>query len=243
VVFEGLRTRLPHDVAPGQSVRVAARVRAPARPGSYLLRWDLVHETVTWFSETGDAGRVDPVQVSARPAGAGPLAAGHESRHGAGVPPPPAVMPLAQVPRAELWRAGLRAFRDHPLLGLGPDNFRRGYGRYLDAGRPALAQPDERLHSNSLYVETLANLGIMGALALGALVLALGRSARRALALPASRALGAGLAAGLLAYLVHGVLDYFLEFTPTYALGWLFAGMLVGLGRSERAPAEAALAS
>ena len=41
---------------------------------------------------------------------------------------------------------------------------------------------------------------------------------------------------------VHGFVDYFLEFTPTYALLWLLGGMVVGLGGDEgsdpvRAPA------
>jgi hypothetical protein len=249
VVFEGLRSRFARDVTPGEAARVEARVRAPARPGRYLLRWDLVHEKVTWFGDRGDERRADPVEVVAAAPGArlaGEAGAGGDDEGGGGsrTPPPPEVMPLAQIPRGKLWRAGLRAFRDHPLLGLGPDNFRRGYVRYLDPGEPGLAQPDERLHSNSLYVETLANLGILGVLAFGALVLALARAARRALGDPASRPLAAGLAAGLGAYLVHGVLDYFFEFTPTYALAWLLAGMLVGLGRrGAEARAEAALAS
>ena len=38
------------------------------------------------------------------------------------------------------------------------------------------------------------------------------------------RSLAAGAAAGLAAYLVHGFFDYFLEFTPTYALFWLLGG-------------------
>ena len=49
------------------------------------------------------------------------------------------------------------AWREHPLLGLGPDNFRRAYNRYL-----GLRRPDERLHANNLYFETLASLGLAG---------------------------------------------------------------------------------
>ena len=50
-----------------------------------------------------------------------------------------------------------------------------------------------------------------------------------------------------MAYLVHGTLDYFLEFTPTYALLWLLAGALVALERmaiaQDRAAAGARLVS
>ena len=42
-----------------------------------------------------------------------------------------------------------------------------------------------------------------------------------------------GLGAALAAYLVHGTLDYFLEFTPTYALFWLLAGLLTALGSNQ----------
>jgi hypothetical protein len=40
-----------------------------------------------------------------------------------------------------------------------------------------------------------------------------------------------GAAAGLGAYAVHGFFDYFLEFTPTYALLWLLGGMLMALAQ------------
>lgn len=46
---DGLRTPLPHDVAPGDSVDVEARVAMPAGPGRYRLVWDMVAEGVTWF--------------------------------------------------------------------------------------------------------------------------------------------------------------------------------------------------
>ena len=58
---------------------------------------------------------------------------------------------------------------------------------------------------------------------------ALTGAARRAIAAPATRVLALGVAAALATYLLHGLLDYFFEFTPTYALFWLLAGMLVAL--------------
>jgi O-antigen ligase len=93
------------------------------------------------------------------------------------------------------------------------------------------------MHANSLYFETLADLGMVGLLALGTLVAALAGAARRAIAEPASRILAVGVAAGLATYLFHGLLDYFLEFTPTYALFWLLAGMMVAMDRSPETAA------
>ena len=42
-----------------------------------------------------------------------------------------------------------------------------------------------------------------------------------------------GPAIGLAAYLVHGFFDYFLEFTPTYGLLWLLAGIVAAPGRAR----------
>jgi hypothetical protein len=49
--------------------------------------------------------------------------------------------------------------------------------------------------------------------------------------------LALGLGIGLGAYLVHGLFDAFLEFTPTFALAWLLAGMLVALDQPPTEPA------
>ena len=41
------------------------------------------------------------------------------------------------------------------------------------------------------------------------------------------------VAVALAAFWLHGFVDYFLEFTPTYALFWLLAGLVVGRARDE----------
>jgi hypothetical protein len=47
------RVPLPHDVAPGTSVAVVLDCPAPAAPGNYVLKFDLVAEGVTWFETAG----------------------------------------------------------------------------------------------------------------------------------------------------------------------------------------------
>ncbi|GAB4454188.1 MAG: hypothetical protein Kow0031_36290 [Anaerolineae bacterium] len=59
------RASLPKNVPPGGQVQLQARLRTPDAPGSYQLRWDMVHEQVTWFSSQGDTGLVLPVSVAA----------------------------------------------------------------------------------------------------------------------------------------------------------------------------------
>ncbi len=55
VTWEGVRTTLPSTVPPGGSITVQAVVTAPDTPGTYSLRWDLLRQTVAWFSQQGVA--------------------------------------------------------------------------------------------------------------------------------------------------------------------------------------------
>jgi len=234
VVRDGMRTFLPGDLFRGDSAKIRAVARAPGRPGHYILWWDLVHEHTAWFSERGNPGLREPVVVEERggPGATAPLpAVGVDSGGGlAATAPSPLRLERQEVSepisRTALWRAAVAAWRAHPLLGLGPDNFRHLSRQFL-----GLERTDERMHANSLYFETLADLGLVGVLAFAVLVAALVGSARRAIGAPASRVLALGVAAGLATYLLHGLLDTFLEFTPTYGLFWLLAGMMVAMDR------------
>jgi len=53
VEFDGIRSNMPHALAPGAAVRAAMMIRTPAVPGRYVLQIDLVEEGVTWFSRAG----------------------------------------------------------------------------------------------------------------------------------------------------------------------------------------------
>jgi cell division septation protein DedD len=63
VIFDGLRTPLPHDVAAGESVRLNASIRAPDRAGKYTLELTLVQEAVAWFPERDGAKLAIPIVV------------------------------------------------------------------------------------------------------------------------------------------------------------------------------------
>ncbi len=53
VVWDGVRSPLTGDVAPGASTTVNARITAPDRPGTYVLTLDLVRDGVGWFASLG----------------------------------------------------------------------------------------------------------------------------------------------------------------------------------------------
>jgi hypothetical protein len=211
VQFEGARIDLPSDVEPGGAVDVVAVVRAPTAPGTYRLSWDLVQENVTWFSERGSAPGEQMVDVRT----AIPTAALPAVHPPSAAPPPP--------PRPRLWRAAIVLWREHPLLGVGPDNFRRRYEAVLPLSPDGTPYTDTRLHANSLYFETLADLGLAGVAALAVLAVALVRALRGHWESGCLAGLGCALAA--LAFFVHGLLDYFFEFTPLYGLFWLSLGL------------------
>jgi hypothetical protein len=66
IVWDGLRTPLPHAVEPGATVELDVPVLAPRPPGSYRLAFDLVEELRFWFQEVGSAPLEVPVDVRPR---------------------------------------------------------------------------------------------------------------------------------------------------------------------------------
>lgn len=211
VIFDGLRTPFPQPVEPGERVTISARVRAPNYPGTYTLVWDVVQEHRTWLSLEGvypgrSIASVEGVAVG------GPLKT--QGRMPAGV---------MRMPRSVLWSTALTIARDHPWLGIGPDNFRHVYGRARH-----LAAWDTRVHTNNSYLEVLVGMGAIGVVLLVWLIVAAARGAVRALAHASSDTLPivAVSIAACLAIAAHALVDSFVTFTPTYAVFAIAAGLL-----------------
>jgi hypothetical protein len=212
--FEGLRTELPADVPPGGVLDLIGNVRSPKTEGTYRLQWDLVEEGVTWFSEQGNAMPEQRVDVTLTASGASPSREPGVARPTIAPPPPR---------RSALWRAAFILWRERPLFGIGPDNFRRRYQGVLSPAPTGQPYTDTRLHANSLYFETLADLGLVGIAALALIAFALVRLLRRHHVTGSLAGLGCGVAA--VTFFVHGGLDYFFEFTPTFGLFWVLLGL------------------
>jgi hypothetical protein len=209
---------VPTTVRPGEEVTFQARITAELPPGLYRLSWGLLRHEVLWFAWRGSPEAETVVEVSGTktesPAVAVPTARPRTDR--LAVPAP--------VSRAALWRVALRLAAGRPLLGIGPDNFRHMYGNYL--GLPLW---DDHVHANSLYLELLADVGLLGCAAFGWLMLPVVRAGLGILrATPSPWAVA--VVASLGAFFAHGLVDSFLEFTPIYLLFW----MLVGLALASR---------
>jgi hypothetical protein len=126
--------------------------------------------------------------------------------------------------RIDHWQVAWHEFEEHPLLGSGAGTFEQHW--LQDRPRAAVARD-----AHSLYMETLAELGVVGlallALALAAPLVAAAKARRHAL-VPA--AFGA-----YVAYLVHAGLDWDWEM-PAVTLAALFCGcaMLAAARRRGR---------
>ena len=154
-----------------------------------------------WFSQTG----VKPTLIQADIQPAIPRSVGQadlSALYRAGATPGTLT---AAVPRSSLWRAAMRMVLDHPW-GVGPDNFRLQYGKYLGASRW-----DTHIYANSLYLELLSGSGVVGLAAFGFLIFSI-----RWRAQPVCLAIAV--------FLVHGLVDVFLMTTPIYFAFWILAG-------------------
>jgi O-antigen ligase len=227
VTFDGPRTPLPHDVEPGASVDVQAQLVAPQSPGNYVVEWDEVQESVTWFSWNGTPSPRTYLTV------VGPRAGTVAET----IPQSPAPAELSPPPpgRLTLWRIALRMARDRPLLGIGPDNFRWRYGDYA-----GVVRWDTGVHANSVYFEWLADTGVPGLAAFLWLAWSLLRESARGLPrrrLPAFSGTWwvwrLALLASLIAWFLHGTLDYFYEPLPANLAFCLMAGLALSATRVD----------
>jgi len=192
---------LPADIVRERTVTVNAAFETPDQPGRYLLVVELFSRNFDWFSRM----RIVPalVQVDVQPnvsraASQVDLSTIYNRGRNASTS-------TAAVSRNALWKAAVAMFAHHPF-GVGPDNYRLQYGKYLGVSRW-----DTKIYSNNLYLELLTGSGILGLAAFGFVI-----AARRWTADPPSISVAI--------FLVHGIVDVFLMTTPIYMAFWISVG-------------------
>jgi hypothetical protein len=124
----------------------------------------------------------------------------------------------ADSPRYEYWRVAVRSFADHPIEGVGAGGFAVEWLRERKEARPAR-------DAHSLPIETLAELGLVGAALLALLAAAIALAARRVQR--ADPALAAGPAAALIAYAFHASIDWDWEMPALSLVAVALAGLLL----------------
>jgi O-antigen ligase len=129
---------------------------------------------------------------------------------------------LSGTGRREFWSAAIDAFGEKPVLGIGAGTYRFAWDKHRSI--------DDPVHdAHSLYLESFAELGLVG----GILVLALmgsllwfGFAAWRDAAEP-QRERNAALLAAMLAFAIGAAFDWFWEIPSLGAFLFLPAGVLV----------------
>jgi O-antigen ligase len=136
--------------------------------------------------------------------------------------------------RVRLWGSALAMIRDHPWLGVGPDNFLYAYrGGYIN---PEAWQEPNLSHAHNFALDFASRLGLPGLAAFLWMQVAFFRRAWLVFASPrpssevglstssegwGARALAVGLAASMIDFLAHGLVDasyFFVDLAFAYFL-------------------------
>jgi hypothetical protein len=126
--------------------------------------------------------------------------------------------------RYDFYRVALDEFKNHPLVGIGTDNFQQ---QYLVHGR----SEETPRYPHSVELRTLSQTGAIGGLlavvGLGAALLACWRAMRRAD--PLARVIAAAAVVGFVYWVVHGSFDWFWEFAGLGASAFALLGIACSL--------------
>jgi len=156
-----------------------------------------------------------------------------------------ALIPLMSVPRfasmldltqgstffrIELWRSSLTMLREHPLLGVGPGNFRGAYrSRYILPN--AWGEPNQG-HPHNIVLDHWTRLGLLGLAAGVVIQVGFWRGLRRAWRSGGKDPVLIGLAGSMAVLLAHGLVDNTM-FAPDLTLASMLVLAVVGeMGRS-----------
>lgn len=215
------RWQLPQPIRPGDQIQQIIPLALPPISGEYELRWDMVQENITWFSDKTGQTTTSHVTITSSLTSANPPATPAPE---SSLPSTETFVPITTRPaipgRTLLWQAAAQQFFEHPLLGIGLDNFRLTYGRYLQ-----MPTWNTTIHTNNWYIETLVSTGLLGTLPFLFWLLLLYKQLWTTLSHTPWNHWQIAAAAGLLVYAIHGFLDYFLMFNPTALLFWILVGI------------------
>ncbi len=206
---------IPHEVRPGQSADITAEVMTPQRQGKYVLVFELFIDSP--FSHSA----VEPLAV--------PVDLKQTGLSTFEIPEAPSTFfdrepaPMS-TPRRLLWRASLEAWKDNPILGLGPDQFRKRYVEYIPG-----VELDPRLGAHNIFLDAMANTGLVGLAALiyllASVILLLVKLARERTGACDVRLISLGLLISMIAYVGHGMLEYPLWQTGVMLMWFILMGV------------------
>ncbi len=109
--------------------------------------------------------------------------------------------------RLAVWTSAVNMIRDHPLLGVGLDNFLYEYPKYI---LPEAWREPNLSHPHDVWLDFWVRLGVLGVVILAWMLVAFYRRAWRGFTTTRSlyaRALLLGLMASMVDFLAHGLID------------------------------------
>lgn len=127
--------------------------------------------------------------------------------------------------RYAIWRASMRMIKDHPITGIGLDQFLYQYlRRYVEPGAWA-----ERYtaHPHNLILDTWLSLGIAGLAVAAWIAAGVAREIWRVRRIAPRDAIAAGAFAALIGGLAHGTVDNGFFLPDLAVLTWSFVALLV----------------
>lgn len=135
--------------------------------------------------------------------------------------------------RFAIWRSSLRMIADHPIFGVGPDQFLYQYWRrYIEP----MGWPERYTsHPHNLVLDVWLRLGVLGLAAFATLIAGLVRIVARARTAIRRDAIAAGALTALFGGLVHGMVDNGFFLADLATMTWFFVVCLVTLApRDEK---------
>lgn len=135
--------------------------------------------------------------------------------------------------RYDFYRVALEQFGDHPLGGIGADNFAV---EYLASRRT----PEAPMYPHSLGFRVLSQLGVVGAALFVVFLVAVAAAFARSWLRAGAAARGAAVAAGAAGsyWLLHGLVDWLWEIPGPAMLAVALLGVAARTSTSGRAPVE-----
>lgn len=133
--------------------------------------------------------------------------------------------------RKQIWTGAINIFKEHPLIGFGPNTFSATFPKY----KPKI-YPDNRYAHNS-YLQIAAEIGILGLTIFLIILFLIIKSAvnffKKAEARQLSEAnIILGIFCGLIGFLIHSGLDTNFSSLVLTTLFWTITGMIYGFNKA-----------
>ncbi|MHB1325416.1 MAG: O-antigen ligase family protein [Thermoleophilia bacterium] len=219
-------TEMPTVVPPGGEVDLTTDFLIPEENGRYVLVYELFKTHVSWFSSAGVPPLIFPLEfINGK---SRPLKISESSESFEAIEPA-----VATSTRSQLWRAGLKVWKDNLVLGVGPDQFRKRYNEY----EPGIER-DDRVRTHNIFLEAAATTGIVGLAVMIFLLVRMFtvqfRLVRNRKQEDGARLVSLALIIASIAYVVHGMMDDFLWQTGVAFLLFTYLGLTSWLDHKSK---------